>query len=244
MAFKLSRTPQPAAERRIEIDSEADLVIALEAENALLRAELARSENAGVRRDLITRELSHRIGNVLAVVQAVARHTFKEADAASVDDFTARLLALGAAQKVLIDSETQAAMIANVVRDALAPHCTDGDRAVISGPAFALDGRRGHALTLALHELATNAAKYGALSTEDGWIEVVWTSTDGALDFLWREHGGPPAAAPVRRGFGSQLITRNLGLAFGGEVELDFKPAGFECRLRAPAPKQATRSGK
>jgi two-component sensor histidine kinase len=235
MAFKLSRMPQPAEERRIEIDSEADLVIALEAENALLRAALARSEDAGVRRDLITQEMKHRIGNLLAVVQAIARQTFKEADATSVHDFTARLLALRAAQKVLIDSETRAAMIASVVRDALAPHCANGDKATISGPEFALDGRRAHGLTMALHELATNAAKYGALSAENGWIEVVWTSADGALDFLWREHGGPPAEEPTRRGFGSQLITRNLRVAFGGAVKLDFRPAGVECRLLAPA---------
>jgi two-component sensor histidine kinase len=235
MAFKLNETSRPAAGRRVEVDSEAEIVIALEAENALLRAALARSESAGVRRELITQELKHRIANVLAVVQAMARQTFKESDAESVNDFSARLLALGAAQKVLIDSETRAAMIAKVVKDALAPHCIDGERATISGPEYALDGRRAHALTLALHELATNAAKYGALSADNGWIEVSWTGADGALDFLWREHGGPPAVAPTRRGFGSQLIARNLGVAFSGTVELDFRPAGVECRLRAPA---------
>ena len=235
MAFKPQQTPQPAPGRRVKIDSDAETLIALEADNALLRAALARSESAGVRRELVTQELKHRIGNVLAVVQAVARQTFREADAASVDDFSARMLALGAAQKVLIDSETRAAMIANVVSDALAPHCIDGQRATISGPELALGGRRAHALTLALHELATNAAKYGALSVEDGWIEVVWTTIDGAFDLLWREHGGPLVAVPTRRGFGSRLITRNLAIAFGGEVELDFKPAGVECRLRAPA---------
>jgi two-component sensor histidine kinase len=235
MAFKLNQAPWPDEVSQLNIDSDAELVIALEAENALLRAALARSESAGVRRELITQELKHRIGNVLAVVQAVARQTFKEADAGSVHNFSARMLALGAAQKVLIDSETQAAMIANVVKDALAPYCIDGERATISGPEYALDGRRAHSLTLALHELATNAAKYGALSADHGWIEVTWTSTDGALDLFWREHGGPPAVAPTRRGFGSQLIARNLGLAFGGEVNLDFKPAGVECRLRAPS---------
>jgi two-component sensor histidine kinase len=234
MAVRQQQTPQPVESRRVKIDSEAEMLIALEADNALLRAALARSEGAGVRRELITQELKHRIGNVLAVVQAVARQTFRNADAASVEDFTARMLALGAAQKVLIDSETQAAKIANVVSDALAPHCIDGQRAAISGPELALDGRRAHGLTLALHELATNAAKYGALSVEDGRVEVVWTSIDGALDFLWREHGGPPTVAPTRRGFGSRLITRNLAIAFGGEVELDFKPTGVECRLRAP----------
>jgi len=210
--------------------------IDLEADNTLLRAALARSEGAGVRRDLITQELKHRIGNLLAVVQAVARQTFRHADAASVEDFSARLHALAAAQKLLIDSETRPAMITEVIGNALAPHCNDGHRATISGPDIALDGRRAHGLTLALHELATNAAKYGALSVDGGWIEVVWKKAGGQLDLLWREHDGPSVTAPMRRGFGSQLVTRNLSLAFGGKVDLDFKKTGVECRLQAPLP--------
>jgi len=212
------------------------VLIDLEAENAVLRAALARSEGAGVRRDLITQELKHRIGNLLSVVQAVARQTFKEADAASVTDFTSRLLALGAAQKLLIDSETRAADMTEVVSQALAPHCIDGQRATIKGPVVALDGRRAHGLTLALHELATNAAKYGALSVDNGWVEVEWTIDGGQLDFLWSEHGGPLATAPTRRGFGTRLITRNLGLAFKGEVDLSFKETGVQCRLTASLP--------
>lgn len=209
-------------------------LIDVAADNIQLRAALARSIGAGVRCDVVTEELKHRIGNLLAVVGAMARQTFKGADAASVEDFSARLFALAAAQAVLIDSETNAAKIADVVAAALAPHCVDGDRCTISGPAdFPLDGRRAHALTLALHELATNAAKYGALSVEKGWVEVVWTTEAGALAFQWREHGGPPVAAPTRTGFGSKLITKNLGVAFGGEVDLEFKETGVECLLRA-----------
>lgn len=126
-------------------------------------------------------------------------------------------------------------MMADVLSSTLAPHCSNGDRAKISGPRLALDGRRAHALTLALHELATNAAKYGALSTDTGWIDISWTVDNGALDFMWREHDGPPVVAPERRGFGSRLISRNLGLAFGGKVDLDFKADGLTCRLVASA---------
>jgi two-component sensor histidine kinase len=211
-----------------------ELAIDLEADNVMLRAALASSASADQRRDLITQELKHRIGNLLAVVQAIARHTFKDSDPASVEDFNARLLALAAAQTLLIETETRPAMMAAVVSNTLAPHCSDGDRAKISGPDVALDGRRAHALTLALHELATNAAKYGALSTESGWIDISWTAEDGALSFVWRERGGPPVVAPERRGFGSTLISRNLGLAFGGKVELDFHADGLLCRLVAP----------
>lgn len=212
-----------------------ELAIDLEADNILLRAALANSASADVRRDLITQELKHRIGNLLAVVQAIARHTFRNADVASVEDFNARLLALAAAQKLLIDSETRAASMVEVVTSTLAPHCANGDRAKISGPEIALDGRRAHALTLALHELATNAAKHGALSNDTGWIEISWTVADGSLSMTWREHDGPPVSPPNRRGFGSTLISRNLGMAFGGTADLDFHTDGLVCRLVAPA---------
>lgn len=211
-----------------------ELLIDLEADNALLRTALARSEGDGVRRALVTEELRHRMGNMLAVVQAVARHTFRNAEPSTLEDFSARLHALAAAQKLLINAETGTAVMADVVRGALVTYCSDDNRVAISGPDLAIDGRRAHALTLALHELATNAAKYGALSVDGGWVEVSWASAGGRLDFLWREHDGPPVTAPTRKGFGSVLITRNLGVAFAGEVDLDFRRTGVECRLQAP----------
>lgn len=221
--------PRGDSESHVSAEQALDLV----ADNALLRAALAKSKGAGVRRDLITQELQHRMGNLLTVVQAIARQTFASADAASVDAFGARMRALAAAQKVLIDSETRVASIRQVVADALAPHCADGAKVRISGPDMALDGRRAHALTLALHELATNAAKYGALSTETGWIEIAWSDVAGQFDFLWREHDGPSVLPPTRRGFGSTLVSRNLSLAFAGKVDLDFNHTGVTCRLRA-----------
>lgn len=235
MPHDLETAVEPRKRQSRDHYLQPELAIDLEADNVLLRAALANSASADVRRDLITQELKHRIGNLLAVVQAIARHTFRNADAASVEDFNARLVALAAAQKLLIDSETRAASMVDVVTSTLAPHCADGDRAKISGPEVALDGRRAHALTLALHELATNAAKHGALSTDAGWIEIAWTLDDGGLTLVWREHGGPPVSAPTRRGFGSTLISRNLGLAFRGKVDLDFHVDGLVCRLVAPA---------
>ena len=136
-----------------------ELAVELEADNALLRTALAQAEGAGERRELATQELKHRIGHLLAVIQAIARQTLGAADSPSVEAFNARLVALAGAQKLLIDSETRPASLAEVVMAALAPHCPDGDRATVSGPEFALSGRRAHGLTLALHELATNAAK-------------------------------------------------------------------------------------
>jgi two-component sensor histidine kinase len=213
-------------------DAPPEVLIDLVADNAQLREALAVSEGAGVRRELITQELKHRIGNLLTLVQAIARRTFANAEEASLADFTARLNALAAAQALLIDAETRAAMMSDVVRAALAGHCPEGDRFTISGPDIALDGRRAHALTLALHELATNAVKYGALSIDAGRLDITWSVEGGQLDFLWREHSGPPVTAPTRKGFGSRLITGNLSIAFLGEVDLDFKESGLECRLR------------
>ena len=212
-----------------------ELAIDLEADNAILRAALARSIGASEQRELVTQELKHRIGNLLAVVHAIARQTFGAADAASMVDFSARLHALAEAQKFLIDAETRPALLADVVTAAIAAHCPDIERASISGPELVLNGRRAHALTLAVHELATNAAKYGALSADAGRIEIVWTVSGGQLDLLWREHGGPCVAAPIRRGFGTMMITRNLGAAFAGEANLQFLCAGLTCRLLAPA---------
>lgn len=213
-----------------------EIIVDFEAENAILRAALARSEGDTARRQLVTQELEHRIGNLLAVVQAIARHTFREADADSVQDFSLRLYALGEAQKLLISSESRPAMLVSVITAAVSPHCEVGELCTLSGPDIPLDGRHGHALTMALHELATNAGKYGALSVDAGWVEIAWSIDNGEFDFLWREHDGPPAAPPVRKGFGTTLISRNLGLAFGGAVSLDYLHSGFECRLRAPLP--------
>jgi two-component sensor histidine kinase len=218
--------------RHVKREAEPDPLVELAADNVRLRAALAKAESAGVHRELITQELKHRIGNLLTVVQAIARKSFYAANAGDVDEFNARLTALAAAQNFLIDADTKPTKFYDVVKAALGPTCGD-DRCKISGPELTLDGPRAHALTLALHELATNAAKYGALSVDGGWIEVSWSQTGTELDFLWREFGGPPVTTPTRRGFGSRLITNNLGIAFSGEVEVTFNRAGVECRLRS-----------
>jgi two-component sensor histidine kinase len=211
-----------------------ELAIDLAIDNALLRTALAHSEDETLRGELIAQELAHRIINLLAVVQAIARQTFNDSDVGRVADFNARLVALAAAQKALIASETKPALMADVVNGALAPHFAFHNRCALAGPDIVLDGRRAHALTLALHELATNAAKYGALSVDAGRIEVGWATESGRLKFLWRERDGPSVAVPTRKGFGSTLIARNLAAAFDGQVDLTFKATGVECRLSAP----------
>jgi len=149
-----------------------ELAIDLEADNALLRAALAQSVGAGVERELVSAELEHRIGNLLSR-SVSSRHTFKEADPAEPRHFQHRLHALAAARKLLIETETRPATMADVMRDAVAPSLARraADRAVISGPDVALDGRRATRPDAgAAHELATNAAKYGALSNDGGGV--------------------------------------------------------------------------
>jgi two-component sensor histidine kinase len=234
---KISTDPLPKrAALLADQELEPELLIDLVAENAGLRAALASAEAMGVERELVSQELKHRIGNLIAVIQAIARKTFREADFARVEDFTARLRALAAAQTLLIDSETKAATLAKVVHHALAPHAARDNRFAVSGPEVVLSGRQAHALTVALHELATNAAKYGALAIEPGKVEITWGRTDGDLIFVWRECGGPAVTRPTRSGFGTSLVTTNLKVAFAGDVELIFEPLGVECRLRAPMP--------
>lgn len=225
-------TDKPPELAQLEPEQLIDLV----AENAGLRSALALAEGKSMRRELVSQELKHRIGNLVAVVQAIARRTFRDADAACVVDFNARLSALAAAQTALIDAETEPALLLDVARQALAAHISSPERMAISGPDIGLSGRQAHALTLALHELATNAAKYGALSTDGGAVEIAWTSANDELAFLWLERGGPAVKAPTRKGFGSSLITLNLSTAFSGTVDLRFEPGGVECLLRAPLP--------
>lgn len=228
MKLRIVPSPQPA-KPLLEPEYLLDLV----AENAGLRAALAVAESASIRRELVSQELKHRIGNLIAVVQAIARKTFRDADAVSVKDFTARLGALAAAQALLIDAETKPATLMHVVTHALAPQ---DNRFTLSGPEIQLGGRQAHALTVALHELATNAAKYGALSNEFGIVEITWTQEQAQLTLVWRERGGPPVSKPSRTGFGTSLIAVNLKTAFAGSVDLSFDPGGFQCRLCAPLP--------
>lgn len=209
----------------------ADALIDLVLENSDLRAALAKSESAGIERDVVNQELKHRIANLLAVVSAIANKTFREADPETLRDFTSRLVALSAAQTLLIEAETRPTMLGEVVREALTAHL---GRCEASGPEVAVTGRQAHALALALHELATNALKYGALSAQAGCVTLRWTLADGMLEFYWTESGGPPVATPTRRGFGTTLITQNLNSAFSGHGEVFYEPGGVEFRLRAP----------
>lgn len=188
---------------------------------------------------LMNGELAHRLKNVLAVVQSVAAQTLRgvpEAEAAS-RNLSARLVALGAATDVLTGTSWRSAGLRELATRALSPHGRIGERILLSGPAVTLRPELTVAFALALHELATNAAKYGALSNDIGTVTLAWSvdgdGDDGVLAVSWREQGGPPVTPPERKGFGSVLIERSLRSYFSGKAATDYRPDGLVFELEA-----------
>lgn len=183
-------------------------------------------------------ELKHRIKNVLATVTAIARQTFVNGDDErdAVRTFDERLASLARAHDVLTDGNWQEADLRTVIDTALQPYSPDRFR--IDGPAINVGARAVTALTLAFHELATNAAKYGALSQAGGVVSIGWRESPDALGFTlqWKEDGGPEVVLPDRRGFGSKLIERLLASELQGEVRLEFAPSGLVCDVNASLP--------
>jgi two-component sensor histidine kinase len=182
--------------------------------------------------NLLLDELNHRVKNTLATVQAMAMQTLKGVDAVARDTFLARLFALSSQHDLLTLDNWEGASFEGVVRRALRPwRQEDNTRFTVEGPAVHLDPKRALALGMGFHELATNAAKYGALSNGEGRVRVTWTiDPDGQwLRLRWEERGGPRIEAPEKRGFGLRLIEHGLGRELGGVVKLDFAAEGFSC---------------
>ncbi|MET3889135.1 two-component sensor histidine kinase [Bosea sp. OAE506] len=199
--------------------------------------ELAVREEAAIRareqRDLATRELAHRVKNLLTVLQAIARQTFGPyVDAERSQIFSDRVVALSAALDVLLSDEDRQGAIGDIIATTLRPHVDRLSRISSSGPIVRLEGKMGLALSMIVHELATNALKYGALKDEEGRVEIHWDlDAEGRITLLWRECDGPPVLPPDRQGFGSRLIRRALPAECDPQVELDFPPTGLVLRL-------------
>lgn len=184
-------------------------------------------------RELLSRELSHRVKNSLSIAQAIASQTFCKTEGTRLREFSGRLAALGTAQDLLLQSSWQRAPIRTIVDAALSTLSPEGSYH-IEGPDHELAPRQGLSLALALHELGTNALKFGALSAPDGMVRVSWTTSNGELRLNWSESGGPPVTPPERTGFGTRLITRNLESDFKGKVVLNYSPTGVVLTLSAP----------
>jgi PAS domain S-box-containing protein len=185
---------------------------------------------------LLMRESHHRIKNILGLVQAVARQTAARDPEHFVARFAERIQALAANHDLLIDCQWHGADVEDLVRVQLA-HFEDlvGSRIAIHGPKLRLNAAAAQAVGLAVHELATNASKYGALSTDGGRVDVDWRSDARSFEISWTERGGPPVRPPDRRGFGSTVIEQMAKRTVGGEVEADYAPSGFGWHLTCPA---------
>jgi PAS domain S-box-containing protein len=191
---------------------------------------------------LLLNELNHRVKNTLAVIQSIAQQTFRGEAAApeARQAFESRLSALAGAHDLLTGRNWEAAGLREVIERAGIGCGADGERVRIEGEDVELAPRTSVSIAMALHELCTNAVKYGALSVDTGRVSISWTVTglDGGrrLSLCWKEEGGPPVSPPERRGFGSRMIERGLASELGGEVELLFRPEGVVCRVDAPLP--------
>jgi PAS domain S-box-containing protein len=181
---------------------------------------------------LLMREARHRTKNILSLVQVIARRTAAGNPENFVGRFTERIQALAANQDLLGRSQQQGADLEDLVRSQLA-HFADlvGSRITAHGPKLHLNAVATQTVGLALHELATNAGKYGALSTDAGGVDVSWRVDDDAFTMSWTERNGPPVRPPERRGFGSTLTESMVKQALGGEVQLDYAPSGVKWRL-------------
>jgi two-component sensor histidine kinase len=210
------------------------------AERTWAAVERARSD---ARQRLLINELNHRVKNTLATVQSIAAQSFKVGDPeAARDAFEARLFALSKTHDVLTRENWEGANLHDIVAEALAPYRREQtERFTIGGAPLQMPPRVALSLAMALHELSTNAAKYGAFSTDSGRVSVQWDVTETAdadkVTLRWREQGGPLVQEPTRKGFGSRLIERGLTRELAGEVTLDYQPSGLSCTISFPLPK-------
>ncbi len=182
-------------------------------------------------RDLLARELDHRVKNLLATVQALARQSFKEANVpdAPLQSFYNRLAVMADAHKLLTAQSSESADIKAVIDTAIGPFSeAERPRFTLAGQELDLHAKAALSLAMALHELCTNAAKYGALRNEAGRVAIGWALTDGRqLVITWRESGGPAVDVPTRKGFGSRMIERALAADLGATVNFDYAPDGL-----------------
>jgi two-component sensor histidine kinase len=209
-----------------------------------LARDVTEEKLAAERQELLINELNHRVKNTLATVQSLAAQTLRTSDGnlAARQAFEARLIAVSKAHDVLTRENWEGASLGDIAAQVLAAYRDAApDHLTIEGPPVRLAPRSALALAMALHELATNAAKYGALSTKAGRVRLSWRVEGGpsgeggrTLQVRWAEEDGPPVSPPARKGFGSRLMERNLAADLDGAVTLDFAASGVVCTIEMP----------
>ena len=203
--------------------------------------ELTEKQRQDAQIRLLMGEVNHRSKNILSLILSIARQTVKTQPEDFLERFGDRVRALSASQDVLVKSQWKAVQVSELVRAQLAPFGEERDtRITVDGPPVKITASASQSLGMALHELATNAAKYGALSNDQGRVAVEWNiQSDGAgqsiFKMSWTESGGPPVAKPGRRGFGSKVIDNMLRASLGCDAEIDFQPTGLVRRISCPA---------
>lgn len=200
--------------------------------------DITERKEAERKQQLLVGELNHRVRNTLATVQAIASQTLRRAKSPEdfVQSFSDRIQALSRAHTLLTRTAWQGTELDSLIREQLM--LGSGDRIRCQGPAVSLEPQTALQLALVLHELGTNARKYGSLSVPQGWVMVDWSiqeSSEGRiLEIVWKERGGPTVTPPSSTGFGTLLIERSLQQGHGGESRISFDPEGVACVIRLP----------
>jgi PAS domain S-box-containing protein len=201
-------------------------------------ADITERKHAEAQQLLLMRELNHRTKNLLSMVQSIVNQTAASRPANFVERFSQRIQALAASHDLLVHSDWRGVEIEELVRTQLAPFADlIGDRIIIGGPPLSVTPVAAQSIGMALHELATNAGKYGSLSDDQGSVIIDWRIDDGEFSIGWSERDGPRVKPPRRRGFGSTIISEVAQANIGGEVELTYESSGVIWRLKCAASK-------
>jgi two-component sensor histidine kinase len=195
--------------------------------------DITERKHAEARQNLLAREVDHRAKNALALVQSIVRLTRGENVKAYVHAVEGRITALARVHTILALSSWQGAETRKLIDEELAPYCV-GDQVSFDGPEVQLQPATAQTLTLALHELVTNSAKYGALSTLSGRLSIIWKVQTDHLVLEWKEMDGPLIQKPISRGFGTRSVIASIESQLGGQAEFDWRREGLVCRLLVP----------
>ncbi len=230
-SFRRGATDYVLKQRLIRLPAAVERALA----EARERVERRRAEQ---QKELLVRELSHRVKNTMAMVMSLVRRTVKASNSIEdyVDNLQGRLRAMADAHALLFETNWSEAELLEVVRRTIAPHDRDGTRFKIRpGLLTLLSPKSALAISMVVNELATNAVKHGALSSDKGIVEISWERTpEGQVALRWEEIDGPAVRQPESNGFGTTLIDRSIRYELQGEVELDYSPTGLICDITFP----------
>jgi PAS domain S-box-containing protein len=200
--------------------------------------DITERKRAEERQNLLAREVDHRAKNALALAQSIVRLTRANEVKDYVQAVEGRISALARVHTILSLSNWEGAEVRRLIEEEIAPYST-GEQIAFHGAELRLQPATAQTLALALHELVTNSAKYGALSALSGRLNIRWEARPDALQLVWEEHGGPPVEQPISRGFGTRSVIASIESQLGGKAEFDWRSEGLICRLTVPLARDA-----